>query len=664
MLASEGTAGYKRKLDELRMAIDAEQEYTKEEILERYLNIAYFGSSAYGIEAAAETYFSTSASELTLTQAATLAGLVQNPNGYDPNQNPEGALGRRNVVLGRMADTDKISDADAAEARQTDLNLDTSDISNGCNQSDYGYFCDYVINEIQTMEELGETPEERVDALYNGGLTIETTLDPEVQEEADDAVSDRVSSGDDSVASLASVEPETGYIHALANSRQYGSEDDGGSYINYAVDEDMGGGTGMQPGSAFKTFFLTAAIEQGIGLNQRYDSPASMNIPQNEFSTCDGAYSVSAPWPVSNYDGDRGNIDLREATEGSVNTYYAQLAQETGLCEPTRLAEAMGAGRADGGELNMTPAMVLGSNEVSPLGMAQAYGTLANRGVHCEPTAILTVRDRNGDVIVDNSEPDCERVLDREVADAVNSVLEGVVHNPGATGGAMQLEDGRRSAGKTGTTTDALAVWFVGYTPQFATAVAVADVDPPQESLHGRSFNGETIAEACGGCLPGPAWKQFMDEVHEGLSEEEFNEPDGSVVNGVTTTVPDVRGMSEDEAIAALEDEGFSASVSARINSDLPEGRVVSSDPGAGSEASSGTTVQLSVSNGVPPSRNDDDDDDDDSDNDDEEEEDEDDGGNDDDDDDGDWSVPEQPDPTLRPNPPSPDNDDDDDGWN
>ncbi|WP_246219148.1 transglycosylase domain-containing protein [Phytoactinopolyspora halotolerans] len=661
VLASEGTDGYKRKLDELRMAIDVEAEYTKEEILERYLNIAYFGAGAYGVEAAAQTYFSKSAADLNLIQSATLAGLVQNPNGYDPTRNPEAALGRRNVVLTRMADTGKITDAKAAEARQRDLNLDTSEISNGCTESDYGYFCDYVIEEIKNLEALGETPEDRVQALYNNGLTIETTLDPDVQEEADDAVSDRVAPGDDSVASLASVEPETGYIQALANSRRYGVDGDGVSNINYAVDKNMGGGGGMQPGSSYKAFFLAAALEQGIGLNQRYNSPAQIDLQVSSFSNCDGSIRSTETWSPKNYDTGYGNIDIREATEKSVNTYYAQLAQDIGLCEPTRLAEAMGAKRADGGDFQQVPSMVLGANEVSPLGMAQAYGTFANRGVHCEPTAILKVRDRNGDVIVDNTEPDCERVLDKEVADAVNSVLEGVIHNSGATGGRMQLEDGRRAAGKTGTTNNAIAVWFVGYTPQIATAVAVADVDPPQEGLDGRSFNGETIAEACGGCVPGPIWKQFMDEVHEGKDQEEFNEPDGSVINGVTTTVPDVRGMSEDDAIDALEDEGFSVSVAARINSDLPEGVVVSSDPGAGSETASGTTVQLFVSNGVPPQRDDEDDEDDE---------------DDDDDDDGGLRVPEQPAPTLSPPDPDgngngngndndngDDDDDDDEGW-
>ncbi|NED95832.1 PASTA domain-containing protein [Phytoactinopolyspora alkaliphila] len=618
VLASEGIDGYKRKLDELRMAISVEQEYSKEEILERYLNIAYFGSRAYGVEAAARTYFSTSAEKLTVTQAAMLAGIVQSPNQYDPNRNPEAALGRRNVVLGRMAETGKISEADAAEARQTDLNLDPTSISNGCVDSSAGFFCDYVVNEIRQMEELGDTPEEREHALYNGGLTIETTLDRDVQKAADKAVSERVAPTDTAVGSLASVEPETGHIKALANSRKYGVEGEGVSNINYAVNRNMGGSVGMQPGSAAKAWFLAAAINQGISLNTRFSSPAQISIPQNQFRDCDGPYPVSAPWEPKNYDGPRGNINLPEATEGSVNTYYAQLAVQTGLCEPAMLAEAMGAGRADGKDYEVMPAMVLGTNETSPLGMAQAYGTFANRGRHCEPTAVLRVKDKNGDVLVDRTEPNCERVLEKPVADAINSVLEGVIHNSGGTGGRMQLDDGRRAAGKTGTTNDAIAVWFVGYTPQLATAVSVADVDGDPDnggqlrSLHGMSFNGEVVANACGGCLPGPVWKQFMDDVLDDEPKKDFKKPDGSVIQGISLTVPDVRGMSSDQAISTLQDEGFSATVAERIQSDLPEGRVVRTNPGAGSQAPSGTTIRLSVSNGVPPGQNDDDDDDDD----------------------------------------------------
>ncbi|WP_165367840.1 transglycosylase domain-containing protein [Phytoactinopolyspora endophytica] len=531
VLASDGVDGYRRKLDELRMAISLEQEYTKEEILERYLNIAFFGSRAYGVEAAARTYFSVGADELTLPQAALLAGIVQSPNRYDPNQNPDAALARRNVVLSRMAETGMVSELTVAEARGSDLGLEPRAVSNGCVDSYAGFFCDYVVNEIRTIEELGSTPEEREHALMRGGLTIETTLRRTTQRDAEEAVSDRVAATDRAIASLAAVEPGTGHVQALANSRGYGVEGRGISNINYAVDRDMGGSVGMQPGSAAKAFVLAAAVRQGIGLGSTISSPAQVSVPISRYSDCDGRIRSTETWRPKNYDGGHGSIDVRTATERSVNTFYAQLAVETGLCEPATLAQTMGAGRADGDDYRTFPASVLGANEVSPLGMAQAYATFANRGVHCEPRAVVKVQDRAGDVIVDRTEPDCQRVLDKNVADTINSVLEGVIHNSGATGGRMRLDDGRRAAGKTGTTNGSIAVWFVGYVPQLATAVAVADVDGDKNnggrlrSLDGMSFNGEAIPQACGGCIPGPIWKQFMDEVLDGEAKKTFNRP-------------------------------------------------------------------------------------------------------------------------------------------
>ncbi|NEE03277.1 transglycosylase domain-containing protein [Phytoactinopolyspora halotolerans] len=594
VLASDGVDGYRRKLDELRMAISVEQEYTKEEILERYLNIAFFGSRAYGVEAAARTYFSVGAGELTLAQAALLAGIVQSPNRYDPNRNPDAALARRNVVLGRMAETGMISELTAAELRGTDLDLKPRSVSNGCVDSYAGFYCDYVVNEIRTIEELGSTPEEREHALTRGGLTIESTLRRSVQRTAEGAVSERVAATDEAIASLAAIEPGTGDIQALANSREYGVDGEGVSNFNYAVDRDMGGSVGMQPGSAAKAFVLAAAVKQGIGLGTSFSSPAQISVPISRYSDCDGRIRSSETWRPKNYDGGYGGIDVRTATERSVNTFFAQLAVETGLCEPAKLAQKMGAGRADGSDYRTFPASVLGANEVSPLGMAQAYATFANRGVHCQPRAVVKVKNRSGKVVVDRSEPDCERVLEKNVADTVNSVLEGVVHNAGGTGGRMQLEDGRRAAGKTGTTNGAVAVWFVGYTPQLATAVAVADVDGDERdggrlrSLDGMSFNGEQIPQACGGCIPGPIWKHFMDEILEGEPKKTFNRPRG------ITRRDDSGGGSTPSRDSSNDDAGSSGgdrnSGSGDMNSDTTGGGQGSSErtDGGGSDGSDG----------------------------------------------------------------------------
>src|SRR5690606_3045484 len=251
--------------------------------------------------------------------------------------------------------------------------------------------------------------------------------------------------------------------------------------------------------------------------------------------------------------------------------------------------------------LSQVPSFALGVNEVSPLSMSQAYATFAARGVHCPATAIQKITDSDGNVLVDHTDPKCNRVLDTSVADAVNSVLQGVIHNSGATGNRMQLEDGRIAAGKTGTTDNAVSVWFAGYTPQLATAVAVADVEAPQESLDGRTFNGEYVSDACGGCLPGPVWKQMMDGAHDSrdLPKEDFKKPDPGSIEGVSTQVPDVRGMTVDDATKKLADEGFDASVSGEVNSDLDKGLVVRTSPESGAKVGSGTSVGLYVSNGI-----------------------------------------------------------------
>ncbi|RIQ21086.1 PASTA domain-containing protein [Jiangella rhizosphaerae] len=603
--ASSGVEGYRRKLEELRMAVQVEQELTKDEILERYLNIAFFGSRSYGIEAAARTYFSTSAAELTLPQAALLAGIVQQPVAYDPTRDPEAALGRRNVVLNRMAATGRITEAEAAEARQTDLGLNLSATPNGCVPSYAGYFCDYVVHELLTMPELGETPEERQAMLERGGLRVETTISASAQQAAQAAVSDRVAPTDSAIGSLATVQPNNGYIRAMANSRTYGVEGNGVSSINYAVDENMGGGNGIQSGSTFKAFVLAAAIDQGIPLNTSINSPQQVNLRVNSFDTCEGRIRSSETWSPKNSTGS-GTFNLRTGTERSVNTFFAQLEQRTGLCAPATIAQSAGVMRADldeNGEvqpLAQVPSFTLGANEVSPLSMAAAYAMFANRGVHCPTTSVVRVTDAAGNVLVDHTQPTCEQVLKPEVADAVNSVLQGVIHNPGATGNRMRLDDGRPAAGKTGTTNGAIAVWFVGYTPQLSTAVAVADVDGRLESLDGRTYNGERIREACGGCIPGPIWKQMMDDALEGAEEIPFTAPDPETIRGVTVPVPDVRGMDADAAIQTLQDAGFSAAVGGEVNSDLQEGLVVSTDPGAGAEVVSGSNVTLTVSNGEP----------------------------------------------------------------
>jgi len=609
---STGAEGYVRKLRELRLAANVENQLSKDQILERYLNIAYFGGGggsggAYGVEAAARYFFSTTAAQLTLNQAALLAGLVQAPSEYDPTDNPEKAIGRRNQVLSRMGEIGMITQTEASQARLADLGLKLKPTRAGCVSTWAPFFCDYVHHELLLMEELGATPDERERNILRGGLTITTTLDPRAQHAAQDAMSDRIASTDSAVGSLAMVEPGTGYIKAMANSRGYGQET-GQSYINFAVDKSMGsagGSNGIQAGSAFKPFVLAAAIRQGISLTTTINAPQTLPMGGKKFKVCwndSTIYTTDRDYAPQNSTG-AGTFNLRTGTERSVNTFYIQLLQRTGICEPATIAQQSGVFKQvphtpEDQPLDQVASFTLGSNTVSPLAMAEGYAMFAARGMHCNSMAVLQVRDRDDALIVDRK-PTCNRVLDEAVADGVNDVLRGVIHNQGATGTRMQLDGDRVAAGKTGTTNNSIAVWFVGYTPQLSTAVAVADLDGEQESLDGRTYNGEQIRSACGGCIAGPIWKKTMDAALEGTRPARFSKPNPKIVRGADERVPDVRGMTASLAADRLAEAGFTAHVAGEVASAIAQGLVVETDPTTGSNVASGDSIGLILSTGV-----------------------------------------------------------------
>lgn len=533
-LVASGPAGYLRKLQELRLAMAVERRLPKDEILENYLNIANFGGppghANYGVEAAARYYFDTSAEDLTLTEAAMLAGLIQRPSEYDPTSNPEAAIGRRNTVLTRMAEVGAIGEAQAAEARKADLGLDLNETRSGCVASRAPWICDYALEELSRMEELGDSAGERLHRVRTGGLEIVTTIEPDVQQAAAEAVADRVAPTDGAVGTMAMVEPGTGHIMALANSREYGPQGEGRTMINYAVGKSMGSSNGIQAGSAFKPFVLAAAIDQGMEPDLVIEAPDQIDMSGESFEICQNGETQVTPTdyrPQNSTQG--GEITMRQATEWSTNTYFVQLLQRTGICEPARIAQDAGVWKQvpntpEPQPLDQVPSFALGSNTVAPLGMAEAFAMFANRGEHCESFLVEQVRDRSGDPLVER-EPECDRVLDEDVADTVTDLLHGVIESDGATGSAMRLDDGRPAAGKTGTTDESIAVWFVGYTPQLAAAAAVADLEAPQRTLNGRTYNGEYVPQAFGSTLPGPMWREAMNEALEDEPHEDFPSP-------------------------------------------------------------------------------------------------------------------------------------------
>jgi membrane peptidoglycan carboxypeptidase len=587
---------YARKLRELRLAMAAEEQFTKEQILERYLNIAYFGGGAYGIEAASQRFYSKPAAKLTVNQSATLAGLVQSPSRYDPELYPERAEARRNNVLAAMVANGDISQQRADTIAGKRVNLEPSTTTNGCAVSYAPFFCDFVYRELMDWKRLGETVEQREQTLRRGGLRIETTIEPREQRAASDSVRSYVAPTDRAVAAMAVVEPGTGKITAMTHSMGYGSGK-GKTFVNFVTDFDRGGSGGFQSGSTMKPFVLAAAIKQGIPLTTKINAPAELTH-NSAMRVCDGV--VTDPWEVGNYDGKGGSYDPRTGTWRSVNTFYALLEERTGICDPVRIAEAGGLTRASGEDLLQIKSFVLGSQEVSPLGMAEAYAMFAARGTHCESIAITSITKPNGEKM--RVPPaNCAKVIDTGIADGVNQVLQGTIDgpDPGRTGARMSL--GRPAGGKTGTTDNASDIWFLGYTPQRAAAVAVTN-PRKVESLRYYTLNGVYYSEVCGGCIPGPIWQGAMSQIMAPLPVETFTEPDPNEVAGVNTVVPDVRGLSGAQAVATLEAAGFSAYVAAEVNSSVTRGLAVSTDPGAGASYFSGGSVRVFTSTGyVPP---------------------------------------------------------------
>jgi membrane peptidoglycan carboxypeptidase len=589
-----------RKLQEMSYAVALEQKYTKDQILEGYLNISYFADGVHGVEAASRHYFNKNASQLSLPEAALLAGIVQRPGRYDPVKFGPAAVARRNVVIERMVELGVVPRADADAAIASPIGLNVQETGNGCETANYqaGFFCDYVLKVLQNDPAFGETKADRTNLLLRGGLTITTTLDPRMQDAAQAGIDGRIEQDNEVAVALATVEPGTGVIKAMASNRRYSpNETPGTTTVNLSTDYATGNSRGFQGGSTFKTFVLAAAIAQGIPLSQTYSAPARISLPN--FPNCrNGGRRFPDVWEPANAGGSYEAIDMVTATRSSVNTYYAQLEQQTGFCAAMDMAKAAGVSRADGREDFLSDrSFVLGPEEVSPLTMAEAYATFAARGVHCEPRAISAVTDAAGQPIAVPPQT-CEQAIAQPVADVVNAVLQQVL-TPGATGANMIID--RPAAGKTGTTNGNVAVWFNGYTPQLSTAVW-AGFPGESRSLVNLTIMGQRLSEAFGSRLPGPIWKDVMSVQLEGMEPVGFEGPDYSQLPGMEIEVPRVSGLPVNEAVAALQGAGLQVAIrDGAVNSRVGAGLVAFTDPRSGSRTGPGATVTIYVSNGIPP---------------------------------------------------------------
>jgi membrane peptidoglycan carboxypeptidase len=603
-----------RKLREARYAIALERKLTKDQILERYLNIAYFGHGVYGIGTASNYYFAKPVNKLNLAQAALLAGMVQNPNTFDPSSKEPAIRAvtkeRRDVVLRRMQELGFITTEQQAAATKLGIFTALRPVGSGCEDPavQAPFFCDYlrhVLEDTPAGAALGDTRNARQRALFGGGLTIKTTLDPKIQLAAQQAVDNQVPRNDSSRAAAAIniVEPGTGNVRAMALDRTY-SEAKGAGFTK--VNLATGGQFGYQAGSTFKAFVIAEALRQGIPISltmyspQKYRSKVFVDVKDGR----------TQPYEIQNAgDSEAGTFNMTQATALSVNTYFLQLEERTGVDKPAALAEAMGVHKvvnfvADQ-PLERVASFVLGSNGVSPLDMAGAYATFAAHGVHCDPRVVTEIL-KPDHTALPVPDPQCDQVLEPGIADTVTSLLRGVVDGPvhGRTGEKASI--GRPAAGKTGTVNESKAAWFVGYTPQLAASVWLGLPDPQPGPLNGRplpmkrvTINHTYYTQVYGGSIPAPIWRDAMRAALAGVPPQDFTRADQNVVDGARIPVPDVSGQPYDAAKQALVDAGFGVRSGGFVAAaPTPFGVTPYTSPRAGYLVTAGTTITVYVSNG------------------------------------------------------------------
>lgn len=498
-----------RKLREAALAWRLEHELSKREILERYLNTVYFGNGAYGLQAAAETYFSKDVGELTLIDAALLAAVIRNPVGYDPFRNPDVARERRRLVLSRLVDVGRISATEAARLAEQPI---PSARGRALPEPD-GYFVEAVKQQLLDDPRLGETAQERFNAVFRGGLRIHTTLDPARQAAAEAAVREQLpDTGGEFTAALVSLEPATGAVHALV----------GGPGFERAK-YNLATQARRQPGSSFKPIVLAAALQAGYSTRDTINGigPCRIDVP-----------GMAEPWEPENYEGTSGSVTTLEwATARSLNCAYARLGLIVGLDKVRAMARALGIE----GPIDPVAAMSLGSEEVTPLEMAGAYATFANDGVFRKPYLVERVLDPDGDeVLRGRSAP--HRAMSVQAARMATATLETVVRS--GTGARARLYD-RTVAGKTGTAQNHSNAWFVGFTPQLATAVWMG---APVGNVPMTSVGGISVT---GGSYPAMIWRSYMATALAGEPALDLVAPDWSDVGySQYLRLPDERSRS------------------------------------------------------------------------------------------------------------------------
>ena len=500
MYFPEAERTLKRKLAEARAAMRLERTHTKEEILTMYLNRAYFGSGAYGIGAAAETYFQTKPSKLTLSQAALLAGVIHAPGTLNPFDDPTASIERRTYVLKRMRQERMITVAQESAAAKLPLGLTKRKPPLGTLR--YPYVVEFIKQQVLADPTFGATPEDRAHALFDGGLQITSTIDPRLQDAAEDAVRNALPYPSDPEAALVAIDPHTGAVKAMVGGRNFDK-----AQFNLAYQGRR------QAGSSFKPFVLAAALEEGIRPDKRYgSSPTTLHYGPGNALT----------WKVNNFDGvGHGFITIRQGMINSVNGVFARLVLDVGPSNVVDVAHRLGITS----KLDAIPSIALGGLRlgVSPFEMASAYSSFANMGLHMPSHGVAKAVSSDGTVVFDQTKLKGTQAVDPGVAYTINDVLQDVVQK--GTGRRAQI--GRPLAGKTGTSEEYHDAWWVGYTPDLVTAIWVGH---RRGQISMRNVRGVRVV---GGSFPSQIFRQFMTKALEGIPPHGFDVPTESFVTVV-----------------------------------------------------------------------------------------------------------------------------------
>ncbi|MGX5717942.1 transglycosylase domain-containing protein [Arthrobacter sp. MAHUQ-56] len=541
------------KLREMKLAITLEKKYTKDQILEGYLNIVFFNSDAYGIEAAAHYFFSTTAKDLTLPQAALLAGLVNSPTFYNPVTNPDKSIVRRNQVLSEMLRLHKITQAQHDEAVATPIELKITPERQGCAYAAMApYFCDYISHLILNNPAYGQSEIERERKLYRGGLTIVTTLDSRLQAAAQAQVDSTAGANPDRwAAALVTVQPGSGRILAMAQNTVFLPEP--GKFdtnLNFNVDakdaqgNDLNGAGGFQPGSTMKPFTFAEWLNEGKSLTAEVD--ASRRVYPLGFPWKDscgkvlGAYSTAQNNPTLGAADDLQNAEdgfyrpmpVNYGLYNSINTATFASAAQLDFCGIQKMVDAVGLHSGlDGAPINMHQlGNLLGGTGVSPLNLANAFATFATDGRYCAPIAVLEVKDANGGKLPAQA-PECHDAVKPDVARGVNSVLQDVLKKGSGVWINPKVHDKVPTAAKTGTSNNNGSTWVVGYTTGIVTASFFGDaLEGQKRSGQNVTINGTFYPRLDGYMIAGPQWANYMLKVAPLYPAGAFPPPPASMI--------------------------------------------------------------------------------------------------------------------------------------